>query len=484
MNAKRFHLAIDIGASSGRHIVGYVEDGRIMTEEVYRFDNRQVIVDGHECWDLEELSRHILEGLRAAADRGMVPETVGIDTWGVDFVLVNEIGIPVTDAVSYRDSRTDGMPEELDRVIPFDRLYAKCGIQRTKFNTIYQLFALKRENPEVFERAARLLMVPDYLNFVLTGKMVNEYTIASTTSLVNACGKDWDWEVVDALELPRRIFGEISMPGVEVGPFTSAVADYVGFNAKVVLPATHDTGSAFLSVPEGDDGICISSGTWSLIGIESKDPITTPAALAANFTNEGGAWGRFRFIKNIMGLWMVQSIRRELNGVEYVDGKGSEASRAALERLVDYQRGKNYSYADLEAAARASSGAGVVFNVNDMCFLNPASMIGEVMMAAEECGGTLSRVGDLVKSVYASLAASYAEEVRNISSITGKTYRRLNIVGGGSRDGYLNELAAESTGLELAAGPVEGTVIGNLIVQMVYAGIFENLAAARRAIVR
>lgn len=480
------HLAIDIGASSGRHILGWVEDGKIKHREIYRFDNSQIVRNGHDCWDIQALARHVLLGCKAAADIGEIPETVGIDTWGVDFVLVDGRGLPVGDAVAYRDRRTEGMPEHVDSVIPFAELYAHTGIQKAIFNTVYQLAALKKESPEQLEKAERLLFIPDYLNFVLTGVQVNEYTDASTSSLVNAGTCDWDRELIARLGLPDRIFKPLSMPGTVLGGFTSAVRSIVGYDAKVVLPACHDTGSAYLAVPARDDkAIYLSSGTWSIIGVENSEAIATPESCAANFSNEGGAWRRFRFLKNIMGLWMVQSIRRELNGVAYVEGKGGEAASAALAGISDWENGKKYSFADLEAAARAAGDFPSVVDAADKRFFAPESMTAAVCGACAESGQKVpSTVGELVQCVYSSLARSYAREAKLLSSITGREYTTLNIVGGGSQDAYLNELTAKATGLEVVAGPTEGTAIGNLIVQMIASGEFADLAEARKAIVR
>ena len=473
-----YHLAIDIGASSGRHILGHLEDGKMILEEVFRFDNSQIRKDGHDCWDHQTLARSVLQGIAKCKEIGKIPATIGIDTWGVDFVLLDEKGLPCSDMVAYRDARTEGADALVDAAISADELYARCGIQKTLFNTIYQLAALKKEHPEQIEKAQRLLMVPEYLNFVLTGKMANEYTNATTGNLVNARTKDWDWEVIDKLDLPRRIFGKLEMPGTTLGGLTSAVQAAVGFDAQVVLPATHDTGSAFLAVPARDDqAVYISSGTWSLLGVENAEPITTPEAKAANFTNEGGAWYRFRFLKNIMGLWMIQSIRRELNGVEYVEGKENTSSWT----LADYEKGKKYSFADLENAAKtATSFAGRV-SANDTRFLAPTSMIAEVQAAADVKPAT---VGELMQCVYASLADCYAKMIKNLAQLTGKTYTSINIVGGGSKDGYLNKLTAEATGLEVFAGPTEGTAIGNLIVQFIAAGELADLAAARACVSR
>ena len=473
-----YFLAIDIGASSGRHILGHVEDGKIVLEEMYRFDNSQIRKDGHDCWDMAALSRAVIAGLKACKDAGKVPSTIGIDTWGVDFVLLDEQGLPCSDMVAYRDARTEGADALVDAAISADELYARCGIQKMLFNTIYQLAALKKEHPEQIEKAQRMLMVPEYLNFVLTGKMANEYTNATTGNLVNARSKDWDWEVIDKLGLPRRIFGKLEMPGTPLGGLTPAVQAEVGFDAQVVLPATHDTGSAFLAVPARDDqAVYISSGTWSLLGVENAEPITTPEAKAANFTNEGGAWYRFRFLKNIMGLWMIQSIRRELNGVDYVEGK----EKTATWTLADYEKGKKYSFADLENAAKAASAFAGRVNANDTRFFSPASMIAEVLAAADVKPAT---VGELMQCVYASLADCYAKMIKNLAQLTGKTYTSINIVGGGSKDGYLNSLTAQATGLEVFAGPTEGTAIGNLVIQFIAAGEFKDLAAARAAIVR
>ena len=472
---KKRYLAIDIGASSGRHILGRVEDGKIKLEEVYRFDNSQVRKDGHDCWDIDALVASVKAGIDAALAKGPV-ESIGLDTWGVDFVLLDEKGERCSDAVAYRDVRTANADKEIEtEVLSFADLYARVGLQKAPYNSIYQLWALKKEQPEQLAKAAHFLTVPEYINYCLTGNIVHEYTDSSTTALLDAAKKDWDFDLIEKLGLPTKIFGKLEMPGATVGTYKGV---------KVVLPALHDTGSAYLAVPARDDkAVYISSGTWSLLGVENEQPITTAAACAANFTNEGGAWGRYRFLKNIMGLWMIQSIRRELNGVSYVEGKAGDATAAALAKIADYEKGKKYSFNDLEAAAR-SVGAVATIDVNAGRFLNPASMIGEVLAAAAEAGATLTTVGAVMQCVYTSLAKCYADAIKNLATITGKTYTSVNIVGGGSKDGYLNALTAEATGLEVFVGPTEGTAIGNLIVQMIAAGEFADLAAARAAIER
>ena len=470
------YLAIDIGASSGRHILGCVRGGKIALEEVFRFENSQVRQEGHDCWDIDKLVDSVKAGIDAAMEKAEIA-SIGIDTWGVDFVLVDENGDRCSDAVAYRDTRTAGADAEIERdVISFADLYKRVGLQKASYNTIYQLWALKKEHPEQLKRAAHFLTVPEYINYRLTGKIVHEYTDSSTTALLDAAKKDWDRELIAKLGLPVGIFGKLEMPGAAVG-------EYKG--VPVVLPAMHDTGSAYLAVPARDDqAVYLSSGTWSLLGVENEKPITTKVAQLANFTNEGGAWGRYRFLKNIMGLWMIQSIRRELNGVKYVEGKDGTATKEALAELTDYEPGRQYSFSDLSNIARGENSYVTLVDVNAQRFMNPDSMIGEVIAAASEKGRPPATVGELMQCVYKSLAECYADAIRNLSEITGKTYTSLNIVGGGCQDLYLNALTAEATGLEVFTGPIEGTAIGNLIVQMVAAGEFKDLAEARKAIVR
>ncbi len=470
---QQYYLAIDIGASSGRHILGSVENGKIVLEEVFRFDNKQVHKNGHDCWDMDNLRSGILGGLKACKELGKIPKTVGIDTWGVDYVLLDENDKPVGDAVAYRDSRTAGMDAVVEQAIPAELLYEKTGIQKQLFNTIYQLAALKNEHPEQLEKAKSLLMIPDYFNFLLTGVKKQEYTNATTSNLVNAKEKKWDREIIERLGLPQGLFGELAMPGTVVGEFTEAIREEVGYSATVILPATHDTGSAFLAVPAKDDNAAyLSSGTWSLLGVENAEPITTEESRLENFTNEGGAWYRFRYLKNIMGLWMIQSIRRELNGTAYVAGRTSK-----------YADGKQWSFPDLIEAAKGAAGFISVVDANDDSFLAPESMIDAIKAYCEKTGQAVPEtVGEIMQCVYRSLAKLYREAVQGLSAITGKTYTSLNIVGGGCQDMYLNQLTANATGLTVYAGPVEGTAIGNLVVQFIAAGEFEDLQSTRNAI--
>ncbi len=468
-----YYLAIDIGASSGRHILGHVQDGKIVLEEIYRFDNRQLRRDGHDCWDMDNLWSGIVGGLKACKTAGKIPATVGIDTWAVDYVLLDKDDNLLGDAVAYRDSRTEGVDALVEAEISPEELYDKTGIQKQIFNTIYQLVAQKKEHPEQLEQAKSLLMLPDYFNFLLTGVKKQEYTNATSTNLVNAREKTWDLGLIARLGLPTKLFGELSMPGTVVGDFSSEIQQEVGFNATVVLPATHDTGSAFLAVPAKDDNaVYLSSGTWSLLGVENEQPITSEASRAQNFTNEGGAWYRYRYLKNIMGLWMIQSIRRELNGVSYVAGKNTFTGT-----------GRQWGFPDLIEAAQGAQGFSSVVDVDDASFLAPDSMIQAVK---DYCARTNQpvpeTVGEVMQCVYVSLTRRYAEAIGDLQKLTGKTYTSINVVGGGCQDGYLNQMTANATGLPVYAGPVEGTAIGNLLVQMIRAGEFDGLQAARDAI--
>lgn len=482
----KYSLAIDIGASSGRHILGTIDNGKIVLEEMYRFDNVQIRKNGHDCWDIETLVSHVIAGIKSCVDAGKAPSTIGIDTWGVDFVLLDSDLKLCSDAVAYRDERTKGIDEDAAKIISLKNLYSRTGIQKLPFNSIYQLVALKKKSPEQLEKAEHFLMIPDYLNFRLTGKICNEYTNSTTTNLVNSESKDWDYELIERLGLPKKIFGSLNMPGTVVGDLLPEIAKETKSNAKVILPATHDTGSAFLAVPARDEKtVFLSSGTWSLLGVENKIPITNDYAYNANFTNEGGAWYRFRFLKNIMGLWMIQSIRRELNGVEYVSGK-SKKTEDVKERIDDLEELLSHgkiSFAQLEREARKNVDFKSVIDVNDNRFLDPQSMISEVCRACEEKGVCVPKtVGELMQCVYISLAKCYAEKIIELSKITGVKYTSLNIVGGGSQDGYLNELVKRETHLDVFAGPIEGTAIGNLAIQFIAAKEFSDITEFRKAI--
>ena len=456
------YLAVDIGASSGRHILGWLADGKMQLAEVYRFKNGAEHRNGHLCWDADGLKNHVLEGLRACAEHvepeQETPASVAIDTWGVDFVLLDEAMNRIGDAVAYRDGRTAGMDAEVAKLIPPEELYARTGIQKQPFNTIYQLAALKKEHPEQLEQAARLLMVPDYFHYLLSGAMKNEYTNATTSQLVNIASRDWDWELLDLIGVPRRLFEPVSAPGTPAGRLRPELRAQVGFDCEVVLPATHDTASAVMSVPCPDgDAIYLSSGTWSLIGIERTTPDCSEKSRGKNFTNEGGYDYRYRYLKNIMGLWMIQSVKRELGG--------------------------KYTFDDLCDMAIAADRFTTRVDVNAPEFLAPDSMIGAVREVCRKSGQPVPNdPGELMNCIYHSLAKSYGEAVREIETLTGRAYEDLHIVGGGTKDDYLNRLTRQYTGKRVHTGPTEATVVGNLLAQMLRDGVFPSLSEARRAV--
>ncbi len=454
-NTANIYLAVDIGASSGRHILGYLENGTIKTEEIYRFSNQGVQKNGHLCWDTEYLFGEILNGLKECRRLGKIPVAMGIDTWAIDFVLIDKKGKCLTDCVCYRDKRTEGMDTAVSALISDEELYRRTGIQKQPFNTVYQLMALKKETPEVFQRADCFLMVPDYFHFLLTGKRSNEYTNASTTELLNVESGLWDKELLQKLEIPAGLFLEPSMPGTELGVFTAEVEREVGFSCRVVLPATHDTGSAVLAAPSEDgDFLFLSSGTWSLLGAERRQPECSEASRKANFTNEGGYEKRYRYLKNIMGLWMVQSVRRELK--------------------------EAFSFGELSRMAEEASSFPSRVDVNDNMFLAPDSMTKAVQEYCRKTGQRIPETaGELVSCIDQSLAESYRESVREIERITGRNYSRLHIVGGGSQDRFLNGCTARETGKEIWIGPTEATAIGNLLAQMLRDGVFSSVEEAR-----
>ena len=468
------HLAVDIGASSGRHIIGNVDNGIMKLQEVYRFENGVSKKNGHLCWDINSLYQSVIDGIRECRNKGLTPDTMGIDTWAVDFVLLDGDGEILGDTVAYRDDRTDGIRQELeDRgILSFDTHYSKTGIQYQKFNTIYQLLALKKEHPEYLEQAESFLMIPDYLNFKLTGIKSNEYTNASTTALVDAKTCDWDYDLIEKLGLPKKIFGKICQPGTVLGKLTPEVRNYVGFDLDVILPATHDTGSAYLAVPARDDkAVFLSSGTWSLMGVENKAPITDTASMEANFTNEGGYDHTYRYLKNIMGLWMIQSVRREIGEIT----------------------GTKPSFPELIEAAESAKDVDIVLDVDDARFLAPRSMIEEIKAACKEEGHPLPMdkvsegklpdgTGAVMAVIYNSLSDDYRRTVEMLEKLTGNKYTSINIVGGGSQDMYLNKRTAQATGLPVFAGPTEGTALGNLMVQFICSGEYKNLQEARDAI--
>ena len=479
---KTYQLAIDLGATSGRHVLSYLEDGKMQLEEIYRFPNSQIERDGHVCWDIEALWGHIVAGLKKCKELDKIPVSIGLDTWGVDYVLVDEDGKPVRECIAYRDERTKGVPDEVFKKIPADELYSKCGLQQMDFNTLYQLAAHKKEWPEDFEKASQILFVPDYFIYRLTGIMLNEYTEASTSNMIKARSRDWDRDLIEDVGLPHKIFTKPTQPGVIVGCLVPELVEELGFDTKVILTATHDTGSAYIAVPAKDDNsVSISSGTWSLLGVLNDRAITSEDARLAMFTNEGGYCNKYCFLQNIMGLWMISSIRREFNGVSYVEG------RDASKHCIVGEGEEKISFPDLIEMAKEADKAGLEFlvNANDSRFMAPASMIDEIKAACKESGQAEPQTpGEIALCVYKSLAKCYADAIKGLSGITDKKYTSINIIGGGSQDMYLNQQTANACRIPVYAGPIEGTCIGNLIVQYIQNGSFKDVEEAHECIRR
>lgn len=439
-------MAIDIGASSGRHIVGETEGGRIKLKEVYRFSNGASESGGSLVWGAERLFQEVLNGLKAAGQAGLAPDFIGIDTWAVDYALLCG-GELIKDVACYRDPRTIPVTEKVHALIPFEKLYERTGIQFQPFNTIYQLMCDKESGK--LAKADGFLMLPDYLNFRLTGVKKQEYTNATSTGMVNALTHDWDEGIISALGYDRRLFKPLSQPGESVGRFTEQVKKFVGYDAEVVLPATHDTASAVLAAPIKFGSAYISSGTWSLLGAEQKFAHTDKGSMAANYSNEGSVNFTFRYQKNITGLWMLQSVKKEAG---------------------------EPTFAQMEKWARGAKGT--IIDVNDKRFLAPENMCREICATA----GKVMHMPELLRTVYDSLAACYAASVRELEAGTGQTFECIHVIGGGSRDRLLNELTARATGKKVTAGPVEATATGNIIMQMIASGEIRDVQAAREMI--
>ena len=452
-----YYLAVDIGASGGRHILGSLVDGKIVLEEVYRFENGMDEVDGHLVWDTDRLFKEIVAGLKKCKEIGKEPSYMGVDCWGVDYVLLDANDAVIGKTYGYRDSRTEGMDDEVYKIIPEADLYARTGIQKAMFNTIYQLMAAKLQEPETLEKAETLLILPDYFHFLLTGIKQSEYTEGTTTQLASPETKDWDYDLIEMLGFPKKIFLPLQKPGTTVGKLRPELVEEIGYDLTVIQPATHDTGSAVAAVPASDENfLYISSGTWSLMGTELPAAICTEACRNENLTNEGGVDYRFRLLENIMGLWMIQSVRKECD--------------------------KRWSYAEICAQAAKETIPSIV-DCNDGRFFAPKSMIQAVKDYCAETGQQVPETdAEIAAVIYNSLAENYRKTAEAISAITGRQYDAIHIVGGGSNADYLNEVTAARTGKKVLAGPSEATAIGNLAVQMIAAGEYADLKEARASV--
>lgn len=450
----RYYLAVDIGASSGRHILSYLENGKMITEEIYRFQNGPETLtafdgESHLMWTHERLFGEILNGLKKAKELGKIPYSVGIDTWGVDYALLDENDKEIGGTYCYRDGRTEEAIPAVHEILPFEQLFKKTGIAFASFNTIYQLWDDKKTGR--MDKAKSLLMLPDYFHFRLTGVKKQEYCNATTTGMVDSTTHTWDEEILNKLGYKKELFGELSQPGTFVGEFTDEIAAIVGYKAKVILPATHDTASAVLAAPLDKQTPYISSGTWSLLGVEQNYAHTSKSALEAGYSNEGSVKNQFRLQINIMGLWMIQQVRHE-TGDAY---SFPELVNMAKENPVEYE-----------------------INVNDARFMSPENMTAEINAAV---GKTLT-VGEMAYVIYNNLAKYYDLALKALEEVTGEEYDTLNIIGGGSKNMFLNELTAKYTGKKIITGPTEGTAIGNLMMQMVGGGDIADVQEGRKIV--
>ena len=416
-------LAIDIGASSGRHIVGWLEGGELKTEELYRFPNGVTELDGHLCWDVDALLGHVKKGIAIAKEKYPRIESLSVDTWGVDYVLLRG-DEELRPCCAYRDGRTETVIPRVHEKIPFTRLYRHTGIQFQPFNTVYQLYADKLAGR--LEGVTDFLMIPEYLMYKLCGVKSHEYTNATTTGMVSAETGEYDGAIIEALGLPKHLFCPLQQPGTVIG-------EYEG--TRVVLCATHDTGSAVEGIPMTEDAPYISSGTWSLLGVKTARPITDAASELANWSNEGGV-GCNRYQKNIMGMWLVNRLRAELCPDKPWDEITAEAEKSRFEETVD---------------------------ANAACFLAPESMKAAFDAALNMKPQT---EGDYFRCAYRSLALSYMNAIQELQHNTGKHYDSIYIVGGGAKNAFLNDLTEKATGKKVIALPIEATAIGNLKMQM------------------
>lgn len=442
-----YYLAIDIGASSGRHILAHLENEKLVLEEIYRFDNNLTQSKDGLVWDIEGLFSEVLNGIKKCKEIGKIPKSIAIDTWGVDYVLLDENKKEIKPCYCYRDSRTNAVVDEVESLVSLAQLYAKTGIQKQNFNTIYQLYADKKNGKLL--NAKYFLMMPEYLSFKLTGVCKNEYTNATTTGLVNAKTKTWDNDILSALDLPSELFGALNTPSSLVGDLSADIQNAVGFNCAVLFAPSHDTASAVCACPMQDGDLYISSGTWSLIGTEITQPILSDNARKLNFSNEGGIDYRFRFLKNYMGMWLFQNIRRNLN--------------------------KSMTYDEMMTLAM-NCGEYKYFDVNDRTLVAPDNMINAI--GKQICSDDL---GLILNSAYHSLAKSYSEAMTEIEAVTGKRFNAIHIVGGGCQDEYLNALTRDYTGKSVTAGPIEATATGNIVSQIMHDKKI-SLATARNLI--
>ncbi len=459
------YIAVDLGAGSGRVFLAGLDIDAMLLQEVHRFQYPPVESEGHLRWDLQRIFDQIKEGLRAAGARarelGRKIQSVGVDSWGVDYGLIDDQGRLVESPICYRDQRTRDAMDQVSARVPREEIFERTGIQFISINTLFQLFAHAQKG--VHKDARSLLLIPDVINFFLTGKRVTEYTNATTTQMINARTGQWDGELLNRLELPSNLLPDIIAAGTEVGQIRAELANELGIDPVVVVaPATHDTGSAIAGAPLQRGWAYISSGTWSLVGVERDDVLINEEVERDNLTNEGGAFGTIQFLKNLLGLWILESCRKEWK-----------------------QRGVDIDYEVLLRDVAATQGYQAFLFPDDQRFFNPGSMLEAIRSQLDETGQAMpNEPAAMAKVILDSLAFRYASVARRIESLTKQKIEGIQIIGGGSQNSYLNQATANATGLPVVAGPVEATAVGNVLVQSIACGRFATLADARQYIAR
>ncbi len=454
-------LAFDFGASSGRAIIGEYSDGKITLNEVHRFSNDPVDVHGTTYWDVLRLFYEIKQGILKAKEAGGF-DCIGIDTWGVDFGLLDEFGCLLENPIHYRDLRTKGMIEEAFKVIPKEEFYKKTGIQFMELNTVFQLLSLKKYRPHILEKADRLLFMPDLFAYMLTGVKTTEYSIATTSQLIDIETKSWDKDLLERLGIPSDILGEIVPSGTVTGMLGKDICEECGVESVPVISVCgHDTQSAISAVPSGEkDFAFISSGTWSLFGTELDEPIVNEKSLEMNVTNEGGFGFVTGFLKNIIGLWLIQESRRQWS-----------------------REGEQYSYAELEKLALEAEPFKCFIDPDAPEFVPRGNIPQRVREYCERTGQYVPRtVGEIMRCIYESLAMKYRQTFKKISECTGKNYSFIHVIGGGTKDTLLCRLTANACNCPVKAGPIEATVLGNIAVQLIASGVVGDIAEARKII--
>jgi rhamnulokinase len=458
-------LAFDYGASSGRAILGGFDGEKLVLQEKYRFANTPVMVRNHFHWDILRLFHEMKQGiLKTCAEEGAAIRSIGVDTWGVDYGLLDQDGELLGNPFHYRDQRTDGMVESAGAILPKHEIYRRTGIQIQKFNTLYQLLAMKKHQPALLDRAERLLFMPDLFNYLLTGEQANEATIASTSQMIDPYSGTWASDLLALFGIPERLFSRPVKPGTILGNTGSWINSELNMeNIPVVAVAGHDTADAVFSVPaSGDNFAYLSSGTWSLLGIESAQPLINEQTYELNYTNEGGVFDTFRVLANIMGLWIYQECKRAWD-----------------------QEPEPLSFDELDKLATAAPEFGALINPDDERFYAPGHMPQKIMEFCRMTGQQLpSGKGGIIRCVMESLALKYRMAVEGLERIAGRTMPVIQIVGGGCKNTMLCQLTADATGKPVLAGPVEATAIGNLLCQLIAHGEVRNLQEARALVAR